>query len=104
MLGGTTNGERMNGQWIGTYSGTTEGTITVNIDDRKTHYEGVAYLIEKDPTLPNSAAFFRTPNKDPKAKIKTDEILVIDSQTGSLFKWDDNFKKLFPNVATFSKE
>jgi len=78
----------MNGQWIGTYEGSTTGTIVVNIDERSSHYQGVAYLLESDAALPSSAAFFTTKNKEQTFAFRTDPILAIDSRSGSLVGWD----------------
>jgi hypothetical protein len=39
----------MNGQWLGTFQGSTgNGTIIVNIDERETSYDGVAYTHPAD--------------------------------------------------------
>ena len=43
---------KVHGQWIGTYTGTSEGTIILNIDECDAAYEGVAYL------LPTAGALF----------------------------------------------
>ena len=54
----------MNGQWIGKYSGSNYGLIVANIDDRQSHFGGVAYLSESKNSLPGTAASFRTQNRD----------------------------------------
>ena len=49
---------KMNGQWIGTYSGTTTGAITLNIDERRDHY--VQYVRRLGRSRPhNVSAFFQ---------------------------------------------
>ncbi len=73
----------MNGQWIGTFSGTTVGSIVVNIDERRDYYEGTAVLIEGDTTLPDSFVSFQTANKDSKFQFRTGMILALDHQTGA---------------------
>jgi hypothetical protein len=92
----------MNGQWTGSYEGTSSGTIIVNIDDRGTYYQGVAYLLESDQTLPGSATFFRTPDKNPNHKFRTKDIFALHPGTGDPILWDDNLKKHYPSVAAFS--
>ena len=42
----------MKGQWIGNYTGSSPGMIIVNVDERSTHYQGVAYLHESNPAIP----------------------------------------------------
>lgn len=72
----------MKGQWIGSYTGTSVGMIVVNIDERSSHYKGVAYLNESNKTLPQTAVFFRTQNKDKDFHFRTDLILPIDPHSG----------------------
>ena len=92
----------MKGQWIGNYTGTTEGTIIVNIDERSTYYQGVTYLHQKNATLPGVAASFRTHNKDTDFQFRTEEILAIDSLTGMVAPWD-SVKSRYPENIAFSK-
>jgi hypothetical protein len=73
---------KMNGQWIGTYSGTTAGAITLNIDERRDHYEGTAVLVEDDQRYPHSVVPFRTGDKESTFKFRTSPILALDPQTG----------------------
>ncbi len=72
----------MNGQWIGKYSGTSEGMIIVNVDDRGAYYEGAAFLHEANQTIPGAAATFKTPNKNRAFQVHTNIILPIDPRTG----------------------
>src|SRR5713226_1498427 len=79
----------MNGQWLGTYQGASAGTIIVNVDERRTNYQGVAYLLEDDKTLPSSAAFFTTSNKDAKFRFRTEYIAAIDwASSGDTVPWE----------------
>jgi len=78
----------MKGQWIGNYAGSSEGTIIVNIDERSSYYEGVAYLNERDRTIPSTAAFFRTPNKANAFHFRTTLIMPIDPFQGIPVLWD----------------
>lgn len=85
----------MKGQWIGIYSGSNDGLIVVNVDERQTHFEGVAYLNEGNGSLPSTAAAFRTKNKDPKFTFRTGAILPINPFTGTTDSWD-SLKRHFP--------
>jgi hypothetical protein len=72
----------MKGQWIGTYSGSNAGLIIINIDERATYFEGVAYLNESDKSLPSTAVSFKTGNKDNNFQLRTDWISPINPTTG----------------------
>ncbi len=94
---------KLNGQWIGTYTGTTGGVIIVNIDERELNYQGVAYLLADDSkTFPASAAYFRTPNKDAQFQFRTDSILPIDPASGYIAPWEQ-IKDQYPQIAGFSQ-
>ncbi|QYJ99289.1 FRG domain-containing protein [Shewanella alkalitolerans] len=49
----------MKGQWIGRFQGTNTGSVTINIDELKDEYSGVAYFIDADKQKPSLAAHFR---------------------------------------------
>jgi hypothetical protein len=78
----------MRGQWIGHYTGSSEGKIVVNADERPSQYTGVAYLIENNRSLPGTAAFFRTKDKNTPFEFRTDFILPINPVTGLTDSWD----------------
>ena len=88
----------MNGQWIGSYKGANAGTIILNIDDRGSYFEGVAYLNESNSTLPSTAAMFVTENKAHDFKFKTIALFPINPSTGFPDSWE-SLKASFPNVA-----
>ena len=51
----------MNGQWIGgATGGDSSGKLIVNIDNRGSHYEGVAFIHDDDPSMPISVALIQT--------------------------------------------
>jgi len=54
----------MRGQWIGNYSGTNQGLIIVELDERDDCYFGWAYLFDSRQGYPHSSALIRTPNKE----------------------------------------
>ena len=92
----------MNGQWVGPYAGSTNGMIVVNVDERPTLYQGVAYLNESSRTMPSTAAFFKTPNKDKEFRFRTDLLLPLDPASGMPAQWD-SLKEKYPEVKGFSK-
>jgi hypothetical protein len=84
----------MNGQWLGNYVDLDEPSeklrIVVNIDERNSYYEGVAYLFPPDINLsPAIAAFFRTEGKDRNFKFRTQGILPINPSTGVICAIDE---------------
>jgi len=72
----------MNGQWLGRFEGTQNGSITVNVDEREAWYEGIAYLHPDENSAAAVAASFRTPNKKNSFRSRTTEIVPIDPTSG----------------------
>src|SRR5665811_999338 len=93
---------KMNGQWLGTFSGSTAGSIIVNIDERPEYYEGAANLIEDDRVLPDSVVSFRTTNKEPNFHFRSGPILALDPKTGAGLSLEEMKQRLGADEA-FSK-
>jgi hypothetical protein len=91
----------VNGQWIGSYSGSTGGTIVVNVDERELNYQGVAYLHPQDSALPTTAAYFKTPSKETAFQFRTELIHAIHPDSGNAVPWEA-VKQRFPGTAAFS--
>lgn len=93
----------MNGQWIGNYQGSNEGTLILNIDELATSYRGIAYLHEGDLQLPGTAATFTTANKEKQFEVQA-QVLPISPITGMVDTWE-NIKNhcppgmIFPSFA-----
>jgi hypothetical protein len=94
--------DRLNGQWIGKYTGTTSGDIHVNIDEDELNYRGVAYQFPTDSTLPRAVAYFSTPNKERGFSFRTEMIHAIDLGTFNAVPWE-NVKAKYPEGMGFSK-
>jgi hypothetical protein len=92
----------MQGQWIGSYTGSSSGTIIVNIDERASYYQGVAYVNESNIALPSVAGFFRTKYKKRNFKFRTDLILPIHPFTGNTDSWE-NVKRFYSKEVTISE-
>jgi len=73
---------KLNGQWLGTYTGSSTGSILVNIDERLEQYQGTAVLIEDDKALPHSLVSFQTANKEARFEFRASPILALDQMTG----------------------
>jgi FRG domain len=93
---------KLNGQWTGTFSGSTTGSIIVNIEERREHYQGTAVLIEDDPALPHSVVSFQTSDKQSEFQFRAGPIVALDPVTGSGLTLEELKKRLGPNEV-FSK-
>lgn len=91
----------MNGQWLGTYSGSSNGRIILNVDDLSSHFGGVASLHAENNDLPSVAAGFHTRNKDREFNFRTDWIQPIDPHSGMPVSWDV-IKNQYPNNVSIS--
>ena len=89
----------MKGQWVGTYQGSSQGKIIVNIDERAEHFQGIAYLNESNRALPSTAVLFKTKNKDAEFQFRTDAILPIHPSLGLPGEWDNIKAHYQENVA-----
>lgn len=92
----------MKGQWIGSYSGTTQGSMIVNVDDRGDHFQGAAHLFEQDPKFPHAIAFFQTKDRATPFSFRTDEIHAFDPETKFVSPWNV-VKKHYASDVTFSQ-
>jgi FRG domain len=83
-------GELMKGQWIGTYAGTDQGRITVELDETQSNYVGWAYLYGS--TIGNNsivAAKISTVDKSHVQNIGIHDIRTVDRSNGSLMQHSD---------------
>ena len=92
----------MKGQWIGTYQGSVEGKIMVNVDEVEDHYEAVAYVNPTEKHFPISVAYLVTKNKDVEQKVVA-YVNPVDPRTGYQCKWDE-IKDLYPANVSHSKK
>lgn len=83
----------MFGQWIGEYTGTSSGTIMIDIDDGAACFEGHAYLNDSDADMPRMSARFKT---NGKSRRESFHINNIDLTPGNLS--GDELKKKYPAV------
>jgi hypothetical protein len=88
----------MKGQWIGDYTGSSAGRIILNIDERSSYFQGVAYLNEADPRIPSTAISFRTSDKDRDFHFSTNQISSINPYTGLPESWG-NVRRLYPCIS-----
>lgn len=92
----------MNGQWIGRFSGSNSGQLVIDLDDRGTHFEGIACAYDDDPLLPGTFVRVKTADKQPTFQDRL-PVFPIDPRTGEPNEWA-NLQALFPqgmNVPKF---
>jgi len=87
----------MNGQWLGTYIGSNAGDIIVNLDDRGSYFEGLAYLNDVDPKRPSLAAYLRTVDKSIQFQFTSDYLQPINPTNGMPDIWS-NVERYFPGI------
>jgi hypothetical protein len=51
----------MNGQWIGRYAGTNNGTMVLDLDDLGSVFQGLLFAYDDSPTLPRTFAYVEIP-------------------------------------------
>lgn len=90
----------MKGQWIGKYIENGSGTIILNVDERPTCFQGVAYLHEQDKSIPSAVATFRTHNKSSSLQFRA-QVLPINPISGLPDLWE-KVKNHYANDVTFS--
>jgi FRG domain len=85
----------MNGQWIGIYNGTSDGTILINIDKYDKYFAGIAYICDKNGNVPMLEVVFRTKDKALNFELRTENIRPLNRVTHFADSWE-NVKKQFP--------
>lgn len=77
----------MQGQWIGEYWGSNNGSILVDCDRVGDHYEGYAFVADAKLGSPDSFVEFVTPNLSPKFVMQL-PVKVIDPNTADPADWN----------------
>ena len=83
----------MKGQWIGNYSGSNNGNITVELDEQPDGYVGWAYLYDSAAGYPASSAPISTNNKSSEQEFEV-SVGPIDSSSRTS-DWH-NYKEKYP--------
>ena len=87
----------MKGQWVGNFQGSSSGNIVINIDELDSCFQGIAYLIQDNHDIPNTAAYFRTADKSNSFKFSTSNLVPVNTWPGIPDNWD-NLKQFYPNA------
>jgi hypothetical protein len=91
----------MNGQWIGSFDGTRSGDVIINIDDRGSYFQGVAYLKYSESTIPTTCAAFKTIGKDLMFAFRTQDLWAVHPQAGNVIT-PEEVQKLYPDLVPAS--
>jgi hypothetical protein len=86
----------MNGQWIGTFTGTNNGSLIVELDDVGGGYEGFFIAIDQNPALPNVRGDFIAPKNSEKFSLRV-FLTAVDRATGNPIL-ADALKSTFPTA------
>lgn len=90
----------MKGQWMGSYTGTVDGRIMINIDHVDTHFEISAYLIPDNEILPPTYASIVSPNIENEFTAEA-KLFPIDRRTMFVDLWE-NIKTSYPDDVVHS--
>jgi hypothetical protein len=85
----------MNGHWYGRYSGTNNGQIVIELDDRGEFFEGSAYAYDGNPSFPSTFAHIKTIDKSKQASVKV-QLAPLDPRSGEITDWK-SIVNLYPN-------
>lgn len=86
----------MNGQWIGPFTGTNAGLLTINIDDIGSEFSGVATAINHDPSLPATFGEFIAPKGQSKFDLRI-PVKAVVRQTAAEISAED-MQKAFSGI------
>lgn len=87
----------MNGQWVGQYNGSNQGTLVIDLDDLGTQYAGRIYAYDNNLDLPFAVAYIAIPRGVTTFREKL-RLSPIDPRTRNPGVWTDDVAKLFPGV------
>lgn len=87
----------MRGQWIGKFSGTNTGDVTLDLDDVGDHYEGSAIAFDDNPEVPSIVLGIVTPDKGLRHDLEIRNLAAIRPNTTVLLTTED-LARDFPNV------
>lgn len=88
----------MNGQWIGTYSGTNTGLLVADLDDAGTNYAGVVFAYDNNNHYPRTFAFIELPKDQSQLSLRV-ALLPANRGTGE-FVTQEALAERFPGVQT----
>ena len=89
----------MNGQWIGGYVGTNQGSLVLDLDEVGDRYEGSALALESNPSLPPTLAVLPNVPKGQKSFQLRTPLMPIDRMSGRAVSWDA-LKENYPSDVT----
>jgi hypothetical protein len=92
----------MNGQWIGSYTGSNSGILVIDLDDVGMRYEGGAFAYDNNTSLPTTFAPIRTPDKANACELNVN-LFPVNPLTGDPVASWDQVKERYPSDVTFPR-
>lgn len=86
----------MNGQWIGTYSGTNSGILVVDLDEIGDGYAGIVFAYDNNVGLPRTSAYVELPRGQNSVSLRA-KMVSIERGTGALVT-EEIVAQRFPGV------
>lgn len=87
----------MKGQWLGEYTGNSDGTIMLNIDEVGGQFLAVAYLRSTNRLLPDLTVYIETKDLNSIQEVDA-RLLATNPDTGLDVKWSELKKTHYKNV------
>jgi hypothetical protein len=88
----------MNGQWIGTYSGTNTGTLVADLDDVGTSYAGMVFVYDNNSSFPRTAAQVELPKNQSRVSMRA-PLQHIQRGNGEVLS-RETLAQRFPGIRT----
>ena len=85
------------GQWLGTYSGTNNGEAILELDAIGSQFEGRVYVYDQNSQLPSTSAYVILPNATGSHRIPDLPLFPLHPFTGDFTDWPQ-IAQLFPGV------
>jgi hypothetical protein len=88
----------MNGQWIGSYSGTNTGMVVADLDDARTHHAGVVFAYDNNIGNPRTFALVEIPKDQTTFSLRIG-LSHVDRGSGLILTLE-NLAQKYPGVQT----
>jgi hypothetical protein len=88
----------MNGQWIGTYSGTNSGHLVADLDDVGTSYQGVVFAYDVNVGYPRTFAYVDLPKAQTRVSLRV-PLQQAERGTGEIIA-RETMSQRFPHIQT----
>jgi hypothetical protein len=91
-------GAVMEGQWIGTFSGTNSGLAVLDLDDAGTHFEGHAFAFDSNQSVPSVMFDVTTDGRNLQQSLTTKLIAAVRPNAPAVMSPEEVINE-YPNIA-----